>query len=842
MRLGQWGRSGQGDIHDHAAKNRRGRQHELTQQQPRAPGRVSRKTILLLLPLLAFPGSAALAQNNGTMSPPPQAAARTDVHHFAIPRQNISTAMAAFALATGMQFLLDARLAQGVTSPGLQGDFTADEALRQLLQGTGLTFRSVDAKTVTLEKLPANAGTALPGVSVTGEGSGETGMLDNLPPAYKGGQVATGGQVGLLGNRDIMNTPFSSTNYTEKTVKNQQARSLADVIDNDPSVRNIWSRSSYTDQYMIRGFPVYNDDVALNGLYGILPRQKISAEIAERVEILRGPNALLNGVAPGGSIGGSINLVSKLADDAPLTELTTTYDSDLQFGGAVDIGRRFGTDKQFGVRFNGVYRDGDTSIDHQSEEFGVANLGLDYRGDRFRLAADIGYQDQDFKSSYSQINVASGIEVPDAPDASHNFSEKWAYAKTQDLFGMVRGEYDITDDVTVFAAVGARNSDQTTAGTTNTIVNEDGDFNANAYKFPFYQKAISAQVGSRAAVHTGPIRHDLSVVASTLRMTQGYGFNFGAAMDSNIFDPVYHDEPDFPHISSGKSVDTTLNSIAVADVLNLIDDRIQLTLGGRLQQIKADNFDVNSGDKTSAYDKHAVTPAVGLLVKPWQNVSLYANYIEGLAQGETAPTGTTNQGQVTAPFRTKQYEVGTKIDFGKITATFAAFQITQPSAFTDATTNTYVVDGKQRNRGLELNLFGEPIEGFRVLGGVTLIDGRLTKTAGGDNDGNKAIGVPTLQMNVGAEWDTPFIPGLTLTGRVIYTSKQYLDAGNDQQIPDWTRVDLGARYTVDVHDTPVTLRANVENVFNTSYWSSAGGGYLSLGAPRTFLLSTSVDF
>lgn len=799
---------------------------------------------LLLLQMLALQMPAASpAQAEELRKPDAQTiAAAAERHHFAIPRQRLDMAMAAFSLASGMQYFIDARLTQGVISPGLDGDFTTDEALRQLLQGTGVTFRYVDKNTVTLEKPPAGGGTNLPGVSVTGESGGETGMINNLPPVYQGGQVASGGQAGLLGDRDIMDTPFSSTNYTGKTVKNQQARSLADVIDNDPSVRNIWSRSSYADQYMIRGFPVYNDDVALNGLYGILPRQKISAEIAERIEILRGPNALLNGVAPGGSIGGSINLVSKLAGDTPLTELTTSYDSDLQFGGAVDIGRRFGADKEVGMRFNGVYRDGDTAIDHQSEEFGVANLSLDYRGDRFRLAADLGYQDQDFKSSYSQINLAPGVEVPDAPDASHNFSEKWAYAKTQDLFGMVRGEYDITDDVTVFAAIGARDSDQVTVGTTQTINNENGDFSGFAYKLPFYQKAISAQVGSRASVQMGAMRHDLAIIASTLRMTQGYGFNFPAASSSNIFDPVYHDEPDFGHVSTGKSVDTALNSIAAADVLNFVDDRIQLTVGARLQQIKADNFDVNSGDKTSAYDKHAVTPAVGLLVKPWQNVSLYANYIEGLAQGGTAPTGTTNQGQVTAPFRTKQYEIGAKVDFGKVTATFAAFQITQPSAFTDAASNTYVVDGKQRNRGLELSLFGEPLEGFRVLGGVTVIDGRLTKTAGGDNNGNKAIGVPTLQMNLGAEWDTTFIPGLTLTGRVIYTSKQYLDAGNDQEIPDWTRLDLGARYTVDIHETPVTIRANVENVANTSYWSSTGGGYLSLGAPRTFLLSTSVNF
>lgn len=848
MRLGRWGQSEQGNNGNFWRGSRRRKQEDGSTRSAReasgAARRLNRKGLLLLLPLLAFPGSAALAQSSGGTSATQQMPAG-QVYHFAIPRQNISTAMAAFTLATGMQFMLDARLAQGVTSPGLQGDFTADEALRQLLQGTGLTFRYVNAKTVTLEQLPANASTALPGVSVTGESGGDTGLLNSLPPAYQGGQVATGGQVGLLGNRNIMDTPFSSTNYTDQAAKNQQARSLADVIDNDPSVRNIWSRSSYADQYMIRGFPVYNDDVVLNGLYGILPRQKISAEIAERVEILRGPNALLNGVSPGGSIGGTINLVSKLADDVPLTELTTTYDSDLQFGGAVDIGRRFGADKQFGMRFNGVYRDGDTSIDHQSEQFGVANLGLDYRGDRLRLAADIGYQNQDFKAGYSQINVASGVEVPDAPDASHNFSQKWSFAKTEDLFGMVRGEYDVTDNVTVFAAVGARDSNQTTAGTSATITDENGDItNGYAYKFPFYQKAISAQVGARAAVQMGAMRHDLSIAATTLRMTQGFGFGFGLGYteNSNIYHPNYQDEPDFSDDSSGKSQDTELSSIAAADVMNFVDDRIQLTIGARLQQIQVNNFQYNSGEKTASYDEAVVTPAIGLLVKPWQNVSLYANYIEGLAPGGTAPTGTTNQGEAVAPFRTKQFELGTKVDFGKITATFAAFQITQPSAFTDANSNTYVIDGKQRNRGLEFNLFGEPVDGIRVLGGVTLIVGQLTKTDGGDNDGNTAIGVPTLQMNLGAEWDTPFVPGLTLTGRVIYTGKQYLDASNDQEIPDWTRVDLGARYTIDIHKTPVTIRANVENVFNTSYWSSTGGGYLSAGAPRTFLLSSTVAF
>ena len=86
------------------------------------------------------------------------------------------------------------------------------------------------------------------------------------------------------------------------------------------------------------------------------------------------------------------------------------------------------------------------------------------------------------------------------------------------------------------------------------------------------------------------------------------------------------------------------------------------------------------------------------------------------------------------------------------------------------------------------------------------------------------------------------IEGLTLTTRVIYTGEQYYDATNERELPDWVRWDLGARYVFEAHGTPITVRANVENVLGEEYWSSSTGGYLSLGAPRTFLVSTSFNF
>src|SRR5262245_3270816 len=189
-----------------------------------------------------------------------------------------------------------------------------------------------------------------------------------LPEEFAGGQVARGGRVGLLGNLDMMDVPFTGTSYTEGLIRNQQARSVADVLQNDPSVRVAKGFGNFQELYVIRGFPVFSDDMTYNGVYGILPRQFVAAELLERVEVFHGANAFLNGAAPGGSgVGGAFNLVPKRAGD-PLTRLTVGVESGGQLYGAADVARRFGTDEDFGVRLNLVRRDGETSVDSQERE------------------------------------------------------------------------------------------------------------------------------------------------------------------------------------------------------------------------------------------------------------------------------------------------------------------------------------------------------------------------------------------------------------------------------------------------------------------------------------------
>ncbi len=187
----------------------------------------------------------------------------------------------------------------------------------------------------------------------------------------------------------------------------------------DPSVRILFPDGGPgAESFYIRGFNASAlGAISYGGLYGMLPAFSIMSELAERVEVLKGPSAMLNGMQPGGSIGGTVNIVPKRAPDEPLTQAMAGYGSNAQFGGAVDIARRFGEDKQFGIRFNGVFKAGRTAINYNTDQRELAVLGLDFRGDHVRLSADVGYQYQYIGGTLSYLGLANGVPLPYAPNA-----------------------------------------------------------------------------------------------------------------------------------------------------------------------------------------------------------------------------------------------------------------------------------------------------------------------------------------------------------------------------------------------------------------------------------------
>ena len=678
---------------------------------------------------------------------------------------------------------------------------------------------------------------------------------DGLTQPYAGEQVARGGRVGILGNRDYMETPFTSTSYTSQLIQDQQARSVSDIVQNDPSVRVARGFGNMQELYVVRGFPLFSDDISYNGLYGLLPRQYVAAEFIERAEVFRGASAFLNGAAPGGTgLGGAINLLPKRAPNEPLTRMTVGANSGGQGTVAADLGRRFGEGNQFGIRLNAAKRAGETGVEDENQTLDMFALGLDYQGDRLRLSADVGHQYHFLDNPRPSVTPNGGI--PSAPDADDNFAQPWTYSKEKQTFGTFRAEYDFADTISGWAAAGVRNGEEQNR-LANPRSTPAGITTATRFDNSREDRVSTGEIGLRGRTQTGAVSHQLVTSASTYSSEERNAWaasNSDTPFDGNLYHP--YDAP-IPLLTSGlgslsdpkvaERIHT--HSIAIADTMGFLDERLLVTLGARRQGIEVKGYNNVTGNRTSHYNRYETTPVAGILYQLNDELSVYANYIEGLTKGDTAPAESggqqvLNSGTSLAPYVAKQTEIGLKYDGGNLGGSIAVFSTERPFGIVE--NQVFREGGEQRNRGIELSVFGEPAYGTRLLGGLTLLDAEQKKTLNGVNDGNDAIGVPKVQANIGGEWDVPGVQGLTLTSLVVHTGKQYASASNDLRLPSWTRLDLGARYRMTIDDRDVTFRARLDNATGRDYWASAGGypnaNYLVLGAPRTLSVSATVDF
>ncbi|WP_082221419.1 TonB-dependent receptor [Herbaspirillum chlorophenolicum] len=717
-----------------------------------------------------------------------------------------------------------------------------------------ITPFQVHAQTAPPDKQPGTD-TALPEVTISAD-------KDQSVPgkAYAGGKIVTGGKIGVLGNQDTMNVPFSVVSYTAEGIQNQQAKSIADALASDPTVRTGLGYGNFSELFTIRGFTLTGDSISYDGLYGIVPRQLVAVESLERIELLKGATAFLNGVSPDGTgLGGTINIVPKRATDTPINQFTVDYTGDSRLGASVDIGRRFGPDNQLGIRVNALARDGVGSIDKEGRNTRMLSLGSDLRSGNLRLSADFTYQKQTVTQGRSTVNVRpTATAAPSAPSASSNFGQPWSNSLLENTFGVVRGEYDLSPNATIYAAAGAQHANE--YGTySSPTVGANGVGTGGLLRVSNKQDTLSGETGVKLKFATGPVKHQANVSFSAMQQSVYSGFDSNPGSYAvNIYNPADVALPakgtsnyagGASLLDSGITSRNTLRSAAISDTLSFLDDRLMLTLGIRHQNILTKGY--SAGIQSSTYNQSANSPAVGIVLKPWNMVSVYANHIEGLSKGDTAgatylSTPVSNASQPLAPYKTKQNEVGIKLEADKIGGGISLFEIKKPTSgySINGSTYTFGAIGEQTNRGIELTMYGDPVQGLHLNGGYSYIDAKLNKTQSGAQDGNYAPGVSKNLFNVAADWEVPQMRNLVLSANYIYTDKQYVNSGNTTTIPSWSRVDLGARYKFAMQKQTVTLRAAIENIGDKSYWvaSSQYGNVLTLGNPRTFKLSATVDF
>lgn len=760
------------------------------------------------------------------------------VFDFKLPAGKLEDALNALAKQSAITLTFDANQVKGKTVPAIKQLLTREQALQLLLKDTALEAKTTNGAIIIVPRPVATHTETLPEVSVNASRSR---IANPISQPFAGGQVAKASRMGILGNVDIFETPFSTQSYTEEFVLDQQARRLADIIAADPSTRSAMAEYGDSETYHIRGFPLFTNQVGINGLYGMTDLRRIAPDFYERVDVLKGPASMLNGSSPFGVTGGNINLVSKRAGDTPLNRFTASYISDSQFGGHLDLGRRFGEDNAWGVRLNLLARDGDTPISRQSDRMHIGSLAVDYRGEKLTASFDLASQDRLTRGYSANITYGSGFALPRAPQNDKNFVNDWEFFKGDSHYWMTKVEYEFTPAFTAYINYGQAkgNEEYFYAGSQGRrIINSAGDFTARVGGYRGWYEVDTYEVGLRGFKQLGSVSNNYALVYNDFnRIAGGAVAHATAQYTGNIYQSPNLPKPTVNFGVIPQNGDLQLNSIGLINTFGFVQDNVLLTLGARQQTLYSGIF--NNGVKKDAYDESKVTPTSALLVK-LGNYSLYGNYSEGLSQGAIAPSTAVNHDEQLPPFVAKQHEIGVKYNAGTFGVTAAVFQITQPNTYT--TSNRLVDDGEQRNRGLELSTFGQPLSGLRLLGGVTFIDAEQTKTQDGINNGKDAIGVPKVNVVINGEYDIFAVPGLSLTGRISGFSEAQANAANTQSIPGWTTFDAGARYVTHISGNKVTLRANVMNLADKNYWNSVSRSFITMGAPRTALLSATIDF
>ncbi|STW08702.1 ferrichrome-iron receptor [Klebsiella grimontii] len=419
---------------------------------------------------------------------------------------------------------------------------------------------------------------------------------------------------------------------------------------------------------------------------------------------------------------------------------------------------------------------------------------------------------------------------------------------------MLRMEYDIIDKWTAYASLGAQHAHEIGLYSASKLIDRAGNATAGRLDTNRYIDTASGMAGLRGEFATGFVSHRVNVGYSAKTQNDKTAWRMSKAADNplvNIYDTRQVAPP--ANASFGGDYDDPLTSgrtrsqgWLLSDTLGVLDDTLLFTAGARHQKVVVRNYNKTTGLQTDdAFDDSRWMPTYGVVYKPWKVISLYANHTEALQPGSNAPTSAKNYGESVGIIHSKQNEVGVKADFGTIGGSLSLFEIKMPSAVLDSN-GYYGLNGEQRNRGVEFNIFGEPLYGLRLNASATWLDAELSKTAKGLNDGKKAIGVPGFYTVLGAEYDIKPIDGLTATARLNHSGSQYADQANSKKIDSYTTLDLGVRYrlALNANQNQMTVRAGVDNVTDENYWSGAddSGTYLFRGEPRTFKVSVGYAF
>jgi catecholate siderophore receptor len=635
--------------------------------------------------------------------------------------------------------------------------------------------------------------------------------------------------------RDI---PQSITLMTDEQIRDQSHLSIGDVVRYIPGVTAHQGENN-RDQIILRGNSS-SADFFLNGVRDDVQYYRDIYNL-ERIEVLKGPNAMIFGRGGGGGV---INRVTKEAGPAPWREVSLLGGSYENKRIAVDLNQPL--DDRFALRLNGMYQDANSFRDFVDLERYAVNptmtfspgpdtqltLGYEYLQDK--RMADRGISS--FEGRPADVDPSTFYGNPDDSHvrAYVNIATATIEHRSGELETRNRTMFGDYDRFYQNFVPGAVDPTQTLVALTsyNNATKRENIFSQTDLTYP-------ATIGSMSHTLLG-------------------GFEFGHQETDNFRNTGFFNDTvtsimvpyGNPTISTPvtfrQSATDADNHITAKVAAAYIQDQIQLSehvqflAGARFDRFELDYENNRDGARLDRTDD-LFSPRLGLVIKPVESLSLYASYsVSYLPSSGDQFSSLTSITEGLKPEEFNNYEIGAKWDIGGLALTAAVYQLDRNhTRATDPNDPTRtVLTGSQRTTGFELGLAGNVTDRWQIAGGYAYQDARITSTTTAAPEGAQVGQVPYNSISLWNKYQ--FLPRFGAGLGVIYRSDMYANISDTVTLPGYTRVDAAAYYTINDR---LSLQLNVENLFDKKYFINADSNTnITPGSPRIGLLTVSMNF
>jgi iron complex outermembrane recepter protein len=765
-----------------------------------------------------------------------------DKRSYHISSGSLSHALSQFAANAGILLSADAKLTDGKTSKGLDGEYTVEEGFQKLLSGTGLAHTYTDDKTVTLKvaESQSQVESILPAVKVIGKASYDS--TDPYNPDYSLPNASTATKM----DTPIMETPFSVQVVPKQVLEDQQVVRLDKALNNVAGVLNRPGNGGGQDMSYIRGFAnnaYYRDGFVLPTTIGGGGTTKRDTANLERVEVLKGPGSILFGRA---EPGGVVNMVTKQPLDTPYYSMQQQFGSFDFYRTTIDATGSVIDDKSVKYRLNMAYENSGSYLNNvDGERVFVAPVVSWDISPKTKASLEIEYLHFDDPFDHG-VPALAGTNRPAPVPRSFTLNEPSFNKNAGDRTGVfMNWSHTFNDNWTISHRFGAEFMDWNTLGVTFGVAAANGNLTRNFY-------ALRDQNSQRyfntlnltGKFDTGFLKHTLLLGYEHFQLDAGRSLGSQSSPAAfNVFNPSYMSQGPtlFPSMYTSFKLTQNWDGFYAQDQIELPNNIFALA-GVRYDQSET-QFDRNNQLFKLSKD-NMVTPRGGMLWRPVNWLSLYGSYTENFGPSNyLSNTADTNLSPQTA----QQWEVGTKTKFwdGRFTASVAYFDLSKQNLAVPILGTIFSKTiGSAESRGIEFETTGEIIPGLRLIGAYAYMPfAKVTNDP--TNLGNR---LPMAPENSGSLWATYEIQsgglnGLKFGGGVIAAGQREGNDSNTFKLPGYATLNLMSSYAIKVGHTKVTTQVNVDNLLDKTYFSGSNGQTGSwYGAPRTVMGAIRVEY